>query len=128
MYKAIETVINEGNYVLSDLIGKIDYFYAKGSLTESEHAELVAKARSSAAPSKEIDLFAKLQELEARIKALEEGKTESPETTVDEFVSGKWYYTGDKCKWNGITYTCSAPEGVACVWSPSDYPAYWTKE
>lgn len=128
MYKAIETVINERNYVLSELLSKIDYFFAKGSLAEREYNELKEKARSSAVPIQEVDLFAKLQELEARIKALEEGKTESPETTVEEFVSGKWYYTGDKCKWNGVVYTCIAPEGVACVWSPSDYPAYWTKE
>ncbi len=128
MYNAIETVINEGNYVLSELLSKIDYFFAKGSLTESEHAVLIDKARSSAAPSKEVDLFVKIQELEERVKALEEGKTETPEATVDEYVSGKWYYVGDKCKWNGVTYTCVAPEGVACVWSPSDYPAYWSKE
>lgn len=128
MYKAIKIVINERNYVLSDLLSKIDYFFAKGSLTESEHSELIAMARSYAAPSKEADLFEKLKELEARVKKLEARNEEVTETTAEEYVPGKWYYAGEKCKENGKTYSCIAPEGVACVWSPSDYPAYWSEE
>ena len=128
MFETIERVINEGGFVLKEMLSKIDYFFAKGELTTQEYESLAEMARSKAAPSNEADLFAKLQELEARIKALEEGKTESPETTVEEFVSGKWYYNGNKCLWEGKVYTCIAPEGTVCVWSPSDYPAYWSKE
>ena len=35
------------------------------------------------------------------------------------------YKNGDKVMFNGNVYECIAPEGVACVWSPSEYPAYW---
>jgi hypothetical protein len=129
MYDVIKTVITEGNFVLGDLLSKIDYFFAKGSLTESECAELKEKARSSAEPSKEADLFAKLMELEARVKKLEEGGVSNEgESTVEDFVVGKWYYNGNKCLWNGKVYTCIAPEGTVCVWSPTDYPAYWDAE
>jgi hypothetical protein len=129
MYDVIKTVINEGNFVLGELLPKIDYFFAKGSLTESESADLKEKARSSAEPSKEADLFKKLMELEARVKKLEEGGVSNEvESTVEDFVVGKWYYNGNKCLWNGKVYTCIAPEGTVCVWSPTDYPAYWDAE
>lgn len=26
----------------------------------------------------------------------------------------------------GKVYECTAPEGVACVWSPEVMPGYWT--
>lgn len=130
MFETIERVISEGNYALNEMLAKIDYFFAKGALTAEEHQTLVEKARAFATPSKDTDLFAKLQELEARVKALEEGGVSNgeEETTVDEFVSGKWYYNGNKCLWNGKVYTCIAPEGTVCVWSPDDYPAYWDAE
>lgn len=128
MFGTIERVINEGDFVLKEMLSKIDYFFAKGELTESEYTELKEKARSSAAPSKEADLFAKLQEIEARVKKLEANNEEVTETAVEEYVSGRWYYNGDKCLWNGETYTCTAPEGTVCVWSPEEYPAYWSEE
>lgn len=128
MYDVIKTVINERNYVLPELLAKIDYFFARGSLTESECTELKEMARSSAEPSKEADLFAKLKELEARVKALEESGVSNGEAAVEDFVVGKWYYNGNKCLWNGKVYTCIAPEGTVCVWSPDDYPAYWDAE
>lgn len=59
--------------------------------------------------------------LEERVLALE--KT----VTVEPFVAGKWYYRGDKVSFEGATYTCVAPEGAVCVWSPGDYPVYWEK-
>lgn len=27
----------------------------------------------------------------------------------------------------GSVYTCIAPAGVVCTWSPDEYPAYWEK-
>ena len=130
MFGTIERVINEGDFVLNEMLSKIDYFFAKGALTKEEYETLVDKARAGATPSKEANLFAKLQELEARVKALEEGgvSNDKEETTATDFVSGKWYYTGNKCLWEGEVYTCIAPEGTVCVWSPADYPAYWNAE
>lgn len=42
-----------------------------------------------------------------------------------EYVPGKWYYKDDKTTYNGNKYICTAPDGVVCVWSPDEYPAYW---
>lgn len=54
-----------------------------------------------------------------------QSKPEPPTEEYPEFVVGKWYYNGDKCSFGGKNYTCTAPTGTVCVWSPTDYPAYW---
>lgn len=130
MFGTIERVINEGDFVLNEMLSKIDYFFAKGVLTEEEHKALAERARKKAKPSNETDFFAKLQEIEARVKALEEKSATNveEETNAEDFVVGKWYYNGNKCLWEGKVYTCIAPEGTVCVWSPTDYPAYWIKK
>lgn len=46
---------------------------------------------------------------------------------IDDFVVGKTYYEGDKVRFDGKIYECIAPDGVVCVWSPSDYPTYWKR-
>lgn len=35
------------------------------------------------------------------------------------------YHKDDKMTFEGGKYICIAPEGVAVVWSPTAYPAYW---
>lgn len=35
------------------------------------------------------------------------------------------YYKGDRVTFEGAKYICIAPEGVAVVWDPVTYPAYW---
>ena len=130
MYEIVKNVIEGGGYDLPALLTKIDALWVQGDLTDEERQELKEKARAGASPSAKADLFAKLQELEARVKALEEGKAEggSTEAAAEDFVEGRWYYNGDKCIWNGVTYVCIAPAGQVCVWSPEAYPTYWTKE
>ncbi len=127
-YNIIKNVIKAGGYDLAAILTRIDTFWAEGSLTDDQRSELRELARAEATPEAGVDYFEKLRELEERIKALEEGKTDGSETTIEDFVPGRWYYTGDKCVWNGAVYTCIAPEGTVCVWSPEEYPAYWTKE
>lgn len=61
--------------------------------------------------------------LSERVSALEKAAP-----APAEFVPGTWYYRGDKVKFEGCTYSCIAPSGVTCVWSPSEYPAYWRKD
>ena len=76
-------------------------------------------------------LLRQLEELEARVRALEEGGASGGgETgdTVAEYVPGKWYYAGDRVTFEGKRYVCSAPKGVVCVWSPGVFPAYWEAE
>lgn len=111
---------------LTAMLAKIDYHHVRGNLTDAEREELVAYAREKANPYGGVNVLAKLEEIENRLRALEEGKQESNETeTVPEYQAGKWYYAGDKVTFDGKVYNCIAPAGVVCVWSPADYPAYW---
>lgn len=44
---------------------------------------------------------------------------------VADYKPGTWYYRGDKVLFDGIVYSCIAPEGAVCVWSPAEHAAYW---
>lgn len=123
MLKVFKEAMNEP-FDLTAMLEKIDYHHVRGNLTDAEREELVVAAREKANPKVGVDVMKKLEEIESRLRTLEEGKQESTET-VDEYVVGKWYYAGDKVTFDGKTYTCIAPAGVVCVWSPADYPAYW---
>lgn len=129
MQKIIEKVIESKNYELSDMLKKIDTLWVQGSITDEVRKSLSDKARSNANVQKSLDILSKLEELDKRVKALEEAQTstETEETTYPEFVVGKWYYTGNKISFEGKNYECIAPENIACVWSPMDYPTYWQK-
>ena len=64
--------------------------------------------------------------------ALENAKNETetepedtPNSVYEEYVAGKWYYNGATVRFEDSSYVCTAPEGQVCVWSPTEYPAYW---
>lgn len=139
MYAVIKNVIVSRNYELADMLTKIDTLWVQGSITEEERAELIALARQNAEVQQSIDILAKLEELDKRMRATEElikellgnsdnedneGSTEEV-VTYPEYEVGKWYYAGDMIAFDGQNYVCIAPEGVVCTWSPSEYPAYW---
>lgn len=128
MYTVVENVIKQGGYNLNDIILKIDTLWVNGSLDNEERDWLISLARSSAKTENSFDVFAKLDELEKRVRTLEKN-TDTPTDTEEfpEYQDGKWYYTGDKCSFEGVDYVCIAPDGVVCVWSPSAYPTYWEK-
>lgn len=128
MYSIIKNVIENREFELSDIIKKIDTQWVRGSISSQERDELCSIARDSAEPNNSIDVYAKLAELEKRIKLLEDGENVQQETTPSEFVTGKTYYKGDTVVFGGKKYICIAPEGAVCVWSPSDYPAYWQEQ
>ena len=139
MQKVIEKVIEAKNFELSDILKKIDTLWVQGSLTEEQRKSLIGKARNNANMQNSINVFAKLEELDERVKALEEevkalkadgsvSGEEETEETIPEYVAGKYYYNGDKVSFEGSNYTCTAPKGVVCVWSPSEYPTYWQIE
>lgn len=71
MYNLIKSVINSGDYELSDMLKKIDTIWAQGDITDSQKEELVTLARDNAKPE---NTYAPLQEqideLYARIKLL----------------------------------------------------------
>ena len=119
-------MIESGNYELSDMLKKLDTLWVQGSITDAEREELMALAREKANTQNSMDVIAKLEELDKRVKALEETEPKEPtEPTYPEYVAGKWYYAGDVVTFEGSTYTCIAPDGQVCTWSPTEYPAYW---
>lgn len=127
MYKIIKSVLEAGKFDLSDILTKIDTFWIRGGITDDEKSELIEIAQSKAKPENSVDFMKKIEELEQRIKTLEESNI-SEDATPDEypeFAVSKWYYAGNKITFEGNKYECIAPEGVVCVWSPKDYPVYW---
>ena len=132
MKKLFENVIARGGYDLGVMLKKIDSYHVEGKLTDAEKDELYAQARAGADMQASVDMLAKLEELEKRVRALEEGgSSDSGGSGADEpeaYVPGKWYYAGDRVSFEGKRYVCSAPQGVVCVWSPGMFPAYWEAE
>lgn len=136
MYAVVKNVIESRNYELADMLTKIDTLWVQGSITEDERAELIALARQNAEVQQSVNILAKLEELDKRLRVIEdmlsnsdseEGETEegTEEATYPEYVAGTWYYNGDIVMFDGKAYKCIAPEGAVCTWSPSEYPAYW---
>lgn len=72
MYKDIFiTLIKSGNYNLDELTIKLDKMFIESKLTEAERDELLLMATDRADDSRQIDLYAKVVDLEHRIVALE---------------------------------------------------------
>lgn len=154
MFKIIEDVINAGRYSLNDILKKIDTIWLQGNLTDEEKTDLVNMAREHALPEnsfaplqEQIDVLADQvatlkSEIELHAKRIEAlntaisnlgGEPSEPEEPVQEeypsYVQPTGahdaYHRGDKITFNGKKYECTAPEGVAVVWDPATYPAYW---
>lgn len=128
MYGIVKNVLNGGGYDLTNILKKIDSLWIQDKLTDEQHAELTELARNGADIKYSVDVLTKLEEIDKRLTVLENlgGDTSSGDTEeYPEYVAGKWYYNGDKCSFEGRNFVCSAPAGVACVWSPAEYPAYW---
>ena len=152
MYDIIKTVIESGQFELTDILKKIDVQWISGKITEEERNELIQLAQEKANVLNSVDVIAKLAEMEKRMIAAEKeiialkSQKETPEEpdatepdtgepeeeikpeTYPEYVAGKWYYGGDKASFEGENYTCIAPEGQVCTWNPVEYPPYWKKD
>ena len=126
MYEIVKNVIFSGRYDLSALLCKIDTLWVQGDLTDEQKTELVSLAQEHADLSGSVSILQKLEELEARVRALEtEAEAGETPAAYPDYAAGKWYYGGDKVTFEGKTYICTAPSGQVCVWSPVEYPAYW---
>ena len=135
MYKIIKDVLENGEFELNDILYKINKMWIESEITEEEKTELDSLARHKANINNSIDVLNKLKEMDLRILnceneiAILKGTAEKPgepeKVTYPEYMPGKWYYRGDSCSQNGKNYTCIAPEGQVCVWSPNEYPTYW---
>ena len=71
MKQFIESIILTGNYVLAEMEERIEKMYLLDKLTAEEMTELLALAADHASDAQQIDVVAKLKELEDRIFALE---------------------------------------------------------
>ena len=125
MYDICKNVITDHTMDLHQVLRKLDRCWAKGRLTDDQYTELVAMARAEAKPEDGVDVLVKLTELDERVRKLEQGGTAKPTDKPAEYTPGKWYYAGDRVTYQGKVYTCIAPEGQVCTWSPTDYSAYW---
>lgn len=134
MYDIIKTVILSKNYVLEDMLYKINKMWIESAITEEQKTELDKLARENAnaensyAPVQEqIDeIFFILNSLDKRIKKLE--VTEKP-IEPEEYPEYKQptgahdsYKNGDKVTYKGKKYICKMDN---CVWSPDTYPQAW---
>lgn len=141
MYALIKDVIAKQDFVLNDLLKKIDVLWVQGTITDEQKTELITAAKTNANIDQHINFGPAFAALNARISALElkfeellknselesETETEAAEDP-DAFVPGKTYYAGNKIRFtDGEIYVCTAPPGAVCVWSPTDYPTYWEK-
>ena len=139
MYAIIKSVINSGNFELTDMLSKIDTMWVQGSITDEQRTELTALARDKATPEatyaplqEQVDALAvRIDALTQRVAALEGGGTtgDTPTTPADEWPAYQQptgahdaYYTGDKITYNGKHYICKMD---GCVWPPDVYPAGW---
>lgn len=134
MYEVIKNVIQSGRYELTDILAKIDTLWLQGGLTDSERLSLIEMARGKADPSHSYaPVQAQIDALAQRVAVLESKyNSTDPETPAEEYPAyvpptgaHDAYYSGNKVTYNGKRYLCIAPEGVAVVWSPDTYPAYW---
>ena len=140
MYNLFKNVIVSKNYELSNMLKKIDTKWIDGTITDDQRAELLDLARGNAVPENSYaDMQKQMQALMARVGALEEVvktlKGDASEETTEEYPeyvqplgAHDAYHNGDKVTYNGVKYTCIAPDGVAVVWSPDVMPNYWQKK
>lgn len=137
MYNIIKNVIATKRYDLADMLKKIDTLWIQGSITKENRDDLISDTQENAKAENSVDVLAKLAELDRRISALEKAANdnagsepgEGDDVTISypEYVPGKWYYNGDVVMFEGDYYVCTAPIDFACVWSPSEYPTFWSK-
>lgn len=66
-----KNVIATGEYRISDMEERIETIFAQGKITAEERGELITLANESAKDTLQIDVIAKLAELESRISVLE---------------------------------------------------------
>lgn len=70
-FELYKEVISTGSYAVSDMEERIETVYAAGKITAAERAELLTMAAENAKDAAQIDVVAKLAELEGRIAKLE---------------------------------------------------------
>lgn len=133
MYKIIKSVIESKDFKLEDILHKINKMYIEDKISEAEKSELDGLARSKAKAENSYDIQKQLDNIFARLEALENRNTETEDTEttepVDEYPefvqptgAHDAYQVGDKVTYKGKKYICKLEN---CVWSPDTYPQGW---
>lgn len=146
MYKVMKQCIENKDYELSTIIGKIKKLWGQSEITDEQQDELIDLARANADPAKSYESMqaqiarqatkiaeqdTEISSLKGYIESLSRGETpvmpEAPETEeYPEFIKSpdeqSAYHVGDKITFNGAKYVC-IKDGMG--WSPEDYPAGW---
>ncbi len=146
MYEIIKTVISSGRFELTDMLKKINTQWLEGSIADEHRKELITIAREKANPEdsyapvrNQIEgLYKNMEEMAREITELKtevvklKGEEVQPPEPEEEYPPYKKpsgahdaYHAGDKIAFEGKWYICIAPEGVAVVWGPAEYPYYW---
>ena len=118
------SAIRKGGFDLNTMLQRIGEYHILGRLTDAERDELTALARETASAGAGMDVPAEIQRLWAAIRALQGSDGDVPLFRQPTGAHDA-YYAGDRVLFGGVTYACTAPEGVACVWSPEVMPDYW---
>ncbi len=109
MYAIIKSVINSGNYELTDMLSKIDTMWVQGSITDEQRTELTALARDKATPEatyaplqEQVDALAvRIDALTRRVAALEDG--------------GRYDGRHARDAGGGVAGVCAANGGARCL-------------
>lgn len=123
-------VIQGGGYRLSEMLEKIDLFYAAGNLTAGEREDLMRAAKSNLHPEQERpDLLEAVKRMEQRFSALENrlaalegggGNAADPDAFLAWHpwtgIPGSGYKTGAQVTHNGKRYRSIFPGEN--VWEP----------
>lgn len=105
MFEVLKTVILAGGFKLADIQHKVKKLFVLGDITEAQMDELLRMASGGVSPDAERpeplamikNLSERMDGLEARLKALEGGADEIPDTDPEAPVYEAWE------PWDGIS-------------------------
>ena len=109
-YRAcITTVINQGGYALVDIEDRINKLWIEGKLTDDDRDELIPMAAEHAQDRYQVDVVAKLEDLERRVYELEHPAEEyviwTPGYVTQQHETVRFDVTGDGeydlCRYDG---------------------------
>ena len=139
--EALYATIRTDTYDLKTILSRIEFFYAKGEITEDDRVALIEAARARAIDAMGIDvkeeisaIMQRIVAIEARVTAIEEelepepgpGPDPEPEPEVPDWVQPTGahdaYNIGDRVRYQGKIWESTINGNV---WAPDIYPAGW---
>ena len=127
-FQSIKTLIGFGRYVLADMEERIDRLWVEGRLTTEQRDELRTLAAEKARDADQIDVVARLAELERRVYDLEHPTDIYPVWTAGHITAKgeivRYDVTGDGehdlCQYNGGRTETSLSIGKINGWQMLD--------